>query len=127
MLSVVGFTNMKRSEVWLVEFFPQVGDEISKQRPAVIVNDDAVGRLKLRTIVPITDFKESYRNYPWILAIEPSNSNGLSKHSAIDCFQIKNYSTHRFIKKIGSVSQNTINEIHKRIAKTLDLRYKLDF
>jgi mRNA interferase MazF len=45
---------MRRGEVWLINLDPTVGSEIKKTRPAVIVNDDAIGILPLRVIVPIT-------------------------------------------------------------------------
>jgi len=45
---------MKQGEVWLVSLDPTVGAEIKKTRPAVIVNDDALGRLP-KIIVPLTD------------------------------------------------------------------------
>ena len=45
---------MKRGEVWLINLDPAAGSEIKKTRPAVIVNDDAIGILPLRVIVPIT-------------------------------------------------------------------------
>lgn len=35
---------MKRGEVWWVNFEPAVGGEIRKQRPAVIVSNDAANR-----------------------------------------------------------------------------------
>lgn len=36
---------MRRGEVWLINLDPTIGAEIKKTRPAVIVNDDAVGIL----------------------------------------------------------------------------------
>jgi len=45
---------MRRGEVWLINLDPTVGAEIQKTRPAVIVNDDAIGILPLKVIVPIT-------------------------------------------------------------------------
>ena len=44
---------MHRSEVWLINLDHTVEAEIQKTRPAVIVNDDAIGVLPLRVIVPI--------------------------------------------------------------------------
>ena len=44
---------MRRGEVWLINLEPTVGSEIQKTRPAVIVNDDAIGILPLRVIVPV--------------------------------------------------------------------------
>lgn len=43
---------MKQGEVWLVDLDPTQGAEIRKTRPAIIVNDDAVGRLPLKIVVP---------------------------------------------------------------------------
>ena len=51
---------MRRGEVWLINLDPTVGAEIKKTRPAVIVNDDAVGVLPLRVIVPLTEWKERF-------------------------------------------------------------------
>jgi mRNA interferase MazF len=45
----------KRGEIWLVDFDPAMSAEIRKVRPAVVVSLDAIGRLPLRIVVPITD------------------------------------------------------------------------
>ena len=47
----------KRGKIWLVDFDPAVGAEIGKLRPALVISVDAIGRLPLRMIVPITDWK----------------------------------------------------------------------
>ena len=54
-----------RGEIWLIDFDPAVGAEIRKLRPAVVMSVDAIGRLPLRLVVPITDWKDSYSQYPW--------------------------------------------------------------
>jgi len=53
---------MHRGEIWLLNLDPTVGTEISKTHPCVIVNDDAIGILPLKVIVPITDWKNSFAN-----------------------------------------------------------------
>lgn len=42
--------SMKRGEIWLINLDPTVGAEIRKSRPAVIVNDDALGKLPLKLL-----------------------------------------------------------------------------
>src|SRR5678816_1147454 len=46
-----------RGDIWLVDFDPAVGAEIRKLRPSLVVSLPAVGRLPLRLVVPITDWK----------------------------------------------------------------------
>jgi mRNA interferase MazF len=117
--------NINQGEIWLVKFFPQVGSEIAKLRPAVVVSHNEIGRLPLKTIVPITDWKDNYSYYPWIIQIVSDTKNGLSKISGIDCFQVKNFSNERFDKQIGSVDDATLRKIHTTIAKTLKPSYEV--
>ncbi len=46
---------MKQGEIWQINLDPTIGAEIQKVRPAVIVNDNSLGKLPLKIIVPITD------------------------------------------------------------------------
>ena len=50
----------KRGEIWLVNFDPTVGAEIQKTRPAVVVSSDSVGKIPLKLVAPITDWKKSF-------------------------------------------------------------------
>ena len=52
---------MKQGEIWEINLSPTVGAEIKKKRLAVIINDDAVGVLPLRVVVPITEWKERFQ------------------------------------------------------------------
>lgn len=115
--------NIRQTEIWLVQFYPTVGQEIGKIRPAIVVNDNRAGKLKLRTVVPITDWKDIFTHYPWMIQIKPDSKNNLSKISAIDCFQVKNISVERFVKQIGVIEN--IFEVHSAILKTLSLNYSI--
>jgi mRNA interferase MazF len=112
---------MKQNEIWLINLDPTIGAEIKKIRPAVIINDNALGKLPLKIIVPITDWKDHYQIAPWIIKISPSTINGLSKVSSVDCFQIRSVSEARFVKKLGVIENTTHEEIKIALSKVLSI------
>ena len=112
---------IEQGEIWLVNLDPTIGAEIKKSRPCIVVNHNEIGILPLKTIVPITDWKERYEAFPWMHPLQPNAQNGLKKSSAVDAFQIRNFSEDRFIKKLGRIDADTLREIHQKIIATLDL------
>lgn len=112
---------MNTKEIWLVNFRPTVGAEISKKRTAVIVSDDSVGILPLRVIVPITDWNERYNSADWMVKIVPTTLNKLSKDSTADCFQVKSVSTDRFDRQLGVVDDDVFVQIKVSLKNVLDL------
>ncbi len=95
---------MKQGDIWTINLNPIIGAEIKKIRPAVIVNDNTLGKLPLKIIVPLTDWKEDFKFAPWMIKIAPNEENGLNKLSSADCFQVRSVSIKRFEKRLGEVS-----------------------
>ena len=110
---------MRRSEVWLINLDPTVGAEIRKTRPAIIVNEDAMGILPLKIIVPITEWKDKYSQAPWMVRIEPDGDNGLRKLSAADVFQVRSIAEERCVRRTGHVSDTVIKRIADALAIVL--------
>lgn len=110
---------MNRGEVWLINLDPTIGAEIKKTRPAVIVNDDAIGVLPLRVIVPITDWKDRYAVAPWLVRLEPDDDNGLSKTSAADAFQVRSVANERFVRHLGVLTDKSMDEVTQALAIVL--------
>ena len=110
----------KRGEIWLVNFDPTVGAEIKKVRPAVVISSDSVGKLPIKLIAPITDWKTYFSANFWPVKIEPNSINGLNKASAIDTLQLRGVDLQRFIRKLGSVSEITMLEIVAAIATVIE-------
>ncbi len=100
---------MKRGEIWLINLDPTVGAEIAKKRPALIVNVDGVGKLPLRIVTPITNWKPHYQLVPWMVQIPSDATTGLDKVSCADCFQARSISERRMISKIGEATAEQMN------------------
>ena len=112
---------MKRSEIWLINLDPTIGAEIRKTRPAIIVNDDALGILPLKVVVPITDWKSRYAEADWMVKLEPNSMNKLIKTSTADCFQVRSLSQLRMVRKTGEVTDAKMREIEVALAKVLKI------
>ena len=114
---------MKQGEIWLINLDQTIGAEIKKTRPAIIVNDNLMGKLPLKIIVPLTDWKDRYKNAPWMVKINANKENNLTKTSSADCFQVRSLSEKRFVRKIGKINILTQNEIRGGLAKVLSINY----
>lgn len=112
---------MKQGEVWLINLDPTIGAEIKKTRPAIIVNDNVLGKLPLKIIVPLTDWKDRYDIAPWMVKIIPDKDNKLSKPSSADCFQIRSVAEERLLKRLGNVGVRSMYEIRKALASVLNI------
>ncbi len=106
----------RRGEIWLVDFDPAMGAEIRKARPAVVLSVDTMGRLPLRIVVPVTDWKPQFASFPWFVELPASPTNGLAKGSGADCFQTKSVSETRFVRFLGEASATQVDEIAAAIA-----------
>ena len=105
-----------RGEVWRIRFDPAEGDEIKKVRTAVVMSRNPVGRLRLKIVVPITEWKSRYASYPWFVQLVPTPTNGLTKDSGADAFQVKSVSETRFLDRLGELTTSELDDIANAIA-----------
>jgi mRNA interferase MazF len=106
----------KRGEIWLTRFDPSVGAEIQKLRPAAVISLDVIGRLPLRIVVPITDWKPRYTGFVWMVRLSAIVKNGLLKDSVADCFQVKSVSTDRLVRRLGTLAPEELEAMTAGIA-----------
>jgi mRNA interferase MazF len=106
----------RRGEVWWIDFDPSVPPEQQKVRPAVVMNNERVGRLHLRIVVPITGWRPGYEFYRWFVHLAPTAENGLTKESGADAFQVKSHSLNRFRTRLGILTPEETEDIAAAIA-----------
>jgi mRNA interferase MazF len=109
-----------RGEVWVVSIVPTVGAEIRKTRPAVVVSSDAVGRLPVKLVAPITEWKQAFGESAWLVRVDPDESNGLHKTSTVDVLQLRGMDIRRFITRLGRLSSAMMEEITAAIALVVE-------
>ena len=109
----------RRGEIWLVQFAPSSGQEMTNPHPALVLSRDDIGVLPLRVVVPLTTFQERFANVPWMIVLEPDASNGLRRKSVVDCFQPRSFDTSRFREKWGELTPSQVEEIARTVAEVL--------
>ncbi len=112
---------MNSGEVWRVNLDPTMGAEIKKTRPCIIVNRQSIGKLPLKIVVPLTEWRSEFANAPWLVQVNPTKTNGLTKPSAADTFQVRSLSDRRLVEKIGKVSDDTMTKVRAGLRLSLDL------
>lgn len=110
----------RRGEIWLVDFNPTRGAEIQKQRPAIVVSSDAVGRLPIKLVAPITGWNAGFVNNLWHVHLVPDGLNGLTKESAVDVLQLRGVDVARFLQLLGRVATDTMAEVAAAIAAVVE-------
>jgi mRNA interferase MazF len=106
---------MKRGDVWWINFEPSIGGEIRKQRPAVIVSNDAANYFLNRVqVVPITGSVDKLYPSEAYVTFRGKKSKAMAD-------QITTVSKKRLINSIGSISKTEIEDIGKAISIQLNL------
>lgn len=114
-----------QGEIWLVDFEPKIGSEIAKLRPAVVINSDCGKNYDIKILLPITTYQDKFRDIPFFYKLENCAELGLDNVSAVNCFQIKSFSSERFKRKLGKIGDKTLFEIHQTFVEVLNPFYTL--
>jgi mRNA interferase MazF len=110
----------KRGEVYRVSFDPTVGAEITKTRPALVVQNDVGNRHSPITIVAAITSRFDDRLYPTEVALIPPEG-GLREPSVVLLNQIRSVDKRRLTAKLGRLSKESMERVDRALLVSLGL------
>lgn len=114
--------DIKRGDIWLVNFDPTVGAEIRKTLPAVVISSDGLAKLPVKIVVPLTAWRDDFKNSFCHVKIKADRINHLQKDSAADALQVKSVAVDRFVStRIGRIENALLEEIVLAVGAAIEL------
>ncbi len=114
--------NVRRGEIYWVEFDPVKGSEQGGLRPALVVQNDLGNRHSPTTVVAAITRTLPPHPYPFVVVVQPAES-GLAVPSAVNCAQLATVQRsgeksrlrppqgEPVVRPIGSLSSETMSRV----------------
>jgi mRNA interferase MazF len=100
-----------RGEIWLVDLNPTRGQEIQKTRPAIVISTDLFQSIAMRIVIPVASWQEKFLDRPFMVRLLATPQTGLDQDSAGNVLQVRSLSTERFVRRLGRVDSEQLQEI----------------
>ena len=114
-------SNYRHGEIWLINFEPQVGTEIRKTRPGLIISRTEFNRQRQKiTVLPFTT-KTNQSQGAARISVAKSPVNGLSKDSELVTIDPATFDKKRLIKYLGMLESELILVVKRKLSLYLDL------
>lgn len=110
--------DIKQFDIWLADLNPSRGTEPGKTRPVVVVQTDLLNHTHPSTLIcPIT----SKVNLDIVLLRVHLKKGQIHKPSDILVDQIRAIDNQRFMKKLGKLTKDQVQNLKKNLRVVLDI------
>ncbi len=113
--------NLRRGQIWMVDWSPGRGSEQLGKRPALIIQTDAANANPHYPNTIVLTLSTKGHPVTSHVEIKPSAHNGLRETSYVKCEQILTVSKERLGKLVGTVSAADLQRVEFALRKVLVL------
>lgn len=112
---------VRRGDIWLVNWSPSRGSEQSGIRPAVVIQTDAANSNPHYPNTIVLTVSTKGKVVPFHVPVEPSEKNGLKEQSFVKCEQVLTISKDCLLRRIGRIEENLLKSVGASIRRVLEL------
>lgn len=113
--------DIRRGEIYLVDWNPARGSEQAGQRPALIVQNDIANGVAGYPVTIVCAISTKLKGYPSMVRVQPTAENGLTQISEINSAQIMTIQKERLIRRLGLLSATELKQVEQKLAYMLSI------
>jgi mRNA interferase MazF len=108
---------VRQGELWWAELNPVKGGEQAGRRPVLVISGNLLN--ENTDIVIICPLTSQLKRYHGNLILDVSEENGLKEISEVLTWQIRTVAKARLKDKIGAISINEVEKVHRTLGDIL--------
>ncbi len=113
--------NIKRRELYLIDWNPARGSEQAGQRPALVIQNDIANAVAGYPVTIVCAVSSKLKGYPSMVRVQPSEENGLTQVSEVNAAQIMTVQKDRLIQRLGLLSADDMAQVEDNLAYMLSI------
>ena len=113
--------DIKRGELYQVDWNPARGSEQAGQRPGVVIQNDIANAVPGYPVTIVCAVSSKIKGYPSMLRVSPSQENGLTEVSEVNSAQIMTVQKDRLVHRLGRLSAADVKLLEEKLAYMLSI------
>src|SRR3984893_1043595 len=113
--------NPRRGEIWDVNWSPGRGAEQQGTRPALIIQNDRGNSSASYPLTIVASMSRTERELPLHVRIAPSEENGLTDFTDVNCGQIMTIEKSRLVRRRGNINPEELGRVDIALKLSLSL------
>ncbi|MFH0813341.1 MAG: type II toxin-antitoxin system PemK/MazF family toxin [Pseudomonadota bacterium] len=112
---------VRRGDIWIVDWSPSRGSEQTGMRPAVVIQTDAANLNPHYPNTIVVTVSTKAKAVPFHVSVNPSEENGLKKASFVKCEQVMTISKERLVRRLGRLEGERLQVVGASLRKVLEV------